>query len=173
MRAIISILIIVSLLAVAGVAFADSCNNSCATEYWNDTATFQRSDVTQFEFTHDLGSDGFIAGTDWVKSAELTIFFDNGKTVKDFFRVELDSPSHTFSYANTSLDIYLVGLARFDSSGKLTVQIYNKFGSFYIEASELHAEGNECAPVPEPGTCALLGMGVIACGLYLRRRNAA
>lgn len=185
MKKIFSALIVATFLAMAGVASATPCNNgSCSEAIWTDlynpadshlTAQNDDSYPNALTFKHIIRDNGFDVGRDLVTSAMLVVDLDTADTKA---KAWIDLPGllgdsrYNFNYTDNEIGVSFAGLIQLNLFGELSVEIVCTRGSFDFDQSTLVAKGYDCAPVPEPGTCVLLGMGVLACGLYLRKRKA-
>jgi len=156
--------------------------NALAIPYtWVDTIDFTPDRfVSNFQatsYTHNIVDNFFNPGQDTISSYSLKVkLYDNGGRC-DFGELAfINQPGlagdgfYTFNYSNQTFGWSLAGLISLNSLGKLDVTVSSVFGDFYLDSSVLTAFGNEVAPVPEPGTMVLLGIGMLGLAIYGKRR---
>jgi hypothetical protein len=141
-------------------------------------------------YQHDIKGDGFRPLQDLVTDFTLTIdLFDDSKD-KGIFRGETAQifisslPTSIFGssvgdkvFQSDVFDFSLTngwtfsGLLELNALGTLTVGITSLWGDFVVGDSSLVANGysNTPAQVPEPGTIALLGLGLLGVGFGRRK----
>jgi hypothetical protein len=154
---------------------------------WTDSDTTTPTYVTtsnSYNYTFNLLDQGFVPGTDLVTSYDVSIhLFDNQND--SWFKIvtpdwaTLDQPGVTgdslwnFFYTTAELNgSSYQGKAALNATGQLSVTVSSLAGSFYVQTSELTAQGikKSAASVPEPTSVALLAAGLL--GIVVMRRTA-
>lgn len=136
-------------------------------------------------YTHVLTDDtatgyGFRPITDWISHYSLSVnLYDDGEdSWFDIFDevAMVNTPGSEgdsyFSFGLTGTEFggwSLAGWLQLNLTGTYTVTIESLWGDFLFGASRLDARGVRA--VPEPGTLALLAIGLIGMGVALSRRR--
>ena len=157
-------------LGVTGMANANSIPMS-----WTDTVDFNPDRlVTVYSpviYSHTL--EGFTPGVDSVDSYSLTFNLYDDRD-GSFEAAVFSQPGRLldsiwFNLSGTEHGGWtLAGVWQLEHSGSLTVAISSLIGDFYLGGSTLRVSGNRS--VPEPGTLALFGAGLLLFGLLRRKR---
>jgi len=129
----------------------------------------------------DITNDGFNAVSDWVTNYSIKLdLYDDGDRDKflcykgcefAFF----DQPGLTgdrvfeVGGGDEEAGFSLLGLLSLNDNGMLDVELTAKSGDFYFAGATLSADGY-AKNVPEPGTLALLGLGLAGLGAARRRK---
>ncbi len=125
-----------------------------------------------YSYSHDINDDGFTLGSavsgtlsidirddqdQWWESFEWSLI-----VVDDF---DFDTDGFTFYANDFNKELELEALASLNANGMLDVTVTSLWGDFYVGNSVLSV----ITEVPEPGTIALVGAGLL--GLFAARRR--
>jgi hypothetical protein len=172
-------------LGVSAPASAAFIETSWTDTHWAHTRLtscgFLCNDV--YRWRHDIsdGANGYRPGKDFLGDAFLTIWLsDDNDTANERADIDLGSffgggGSFDFSRTFNSFEVSFFGWLDLALDGRITLYIDPTAGDFWYNGSQLNATGWRNATgtvaVPEPGTLALLAIGLIGMGVALSRRR--
>jgi hypothetical protein len=177
-------------LLIVSMGFATAARAEFIPATWTDTMSFgvTLSDASaatkRVTYTHDITDHGFRPLVDEVDNFALSLWLtddDNVANDGDTARVDLnflglgllggDFQTTSFGLVGAEFGGWaLLGWAQLNVFGTLTVTLSAWSGDFNLLGSQLTAYGSRQTTVPEPGTLALLGIGLLGMALSLRRR---
>ncbi len=128
-------------------------------------------------WTFDITDDGFDAATQDVISADMVLNFqdDRGRRRKfDFFwefaRLEVGTNSFRWEVDSGDRSFALSSLVTLSDTGRVDVTLTALLGDFYFNSATLTAEA--IAPIPEPATLLLMGIGLVGIAGFRRRKRS-
>lgn len=135
---------------------------------------------TPLSFTHDINGQVTIA-SDLITFANLSIKMSDPRGGDESFNVALDlaaqpegnvsNSGFTFYSFDTGTSILTLAMLQADGKINVTLSVGCECESVYFQRSDLSGFADQ-GVLPEPGTVALFGMGLLGLGL-VRRRQAA
>ena len=166
---------LIAVAAVSGTAQAAFVPATWTDDYITDQVVSPGSPA---EYFHDITFDGFKPGSDLVTSFLLTIDLYSNSASRWFQGIAVvDAGFGTtnplvFSFGDSAYKgISLLGLFSLNLEGLLDVSVSSLIGEFELTGSHLVAKGYQSvASVPEPGTLALLGLGLLGIAAGVRRK---
>jgi hypothetical protein len=175
-----------TLIAVAAlVGMAGTANAAFVT--WTDQVAGSNDLIgmwTSYSYQHDLTRDGFQPGQDHVDlfSLSINLLDDQDSWLEEILLPEaafvnlpgFEGDSFVYNFGVGAYDGWSAkGVAELNNSGLLSVTITSLWGDFYFGGSKLVAIGESgSTQVPEPGTLAMFGLGLVGVAAAARRRKA-
>ena len=156
---------------------------------FNSTGASSSGDGTATLDRYGWGSVNLLNGSgDYVKWTQAFTFSpppDTGSVtgtlsikLRDDSNNWLDGPEFAIGWTNTgswAIGEVDTGVYNYNVSlnnGSLTVTLASLGGDFYIDSSTLTVKySSDAAPVPEPASMLLVGLGMISVGFFARKRN--
>jgi len=166
--------------AVLGAGICGAANAGTIPMTWTDVVDFtpDRLVTTHSPVIYSHTLENFTPGLDSVDSYSIRFdLYDDRDT--DFEAAVFSQPGNLldevwFNLSGTESGGWtLAGVWQLDKTGSLTIAISSLVGDFYLGGSTLTVKGEHNTAVPEPGTLALFGMGLLGIGLTRRKRLAA
>ena len=165
----------VALLGISSVAAAVPMT-------WEDSyspgSVYMSASGNDYEsWTFDITNDGFNPGSDLVANYGINLMFRDDSWLDWSEYVYFDQPGlfgdryFEVDTGNETAGASLFGLISINLDGMLDVALTAKRGDFYFKGATLEAFGI-AKNVPEPGTLALLGLGLAGLGAARRRQKA-
>ena len=167
---------------VATIGFATAANAAFVPATWSDEigGTHYVSPGNPYEYTHYLTDSGFKPLNDVITSFSLSIDLFDDSRIDKLETAEIDITGWTDGVVksiNFGNDAYngwsVLGLIELNLLGQLNVAVssvcnWAVCGDFNVGTSTLVAKG-VTTQVPEPGTIALLGLGLLGVGFGRRK----
>jgi hypothetical protein len=162
--------------ALAMIGLAGTANAAFVPATWSDEigGTTYVGAYQPYTYSHNVA--GFNVGSDLITNFSLSIdLFDDARW--DVFEIaDIDITGwhegfvSSFEFGDNAFTsgFSLFGLLELNTQGSLTVTVSSLLGDFYVGTSSLTARGY--SQVPEPGTIALLGLGLLGVGLGRRKK---
>jgi hypothetical protein len=168
---------------VAMIGLAGTANAAFVPATWSDEmgGTTYIGAGKSYTYSHNINDNGFDVGSDLITNFSLSIdLFDDARDgwleIIEIADIDVsgwhEGLVSTFSFGDNAFTsgFSLFGLLELNTAGSLTVTVSSLLGDFNVGTSSLTARGY--SQVPEPGTIALLGLGLLGVGLGRRKKLA-
>jgi hypothetical protein len=168
---------------VAMIGLVGTANAAFVPASWSDeiSGTTYVGAGQSYTYSHNINDSTFTVGRDLITNFSLSVdLFDDARDswweVVEIADVDVsgwhEGLVSTFQFGADAFTsgFSLLGLLELNTQGMLTVTISSLLGDFNVGTSSLTARGY--SQVPEPGTIALLGLGLLGVGLGRRKKLA-
>lgn len=137
-----------------------------------------------YTYTHNIVDNGFDSATDLITSADIDIHLVDDENdiwwlggATETVRIRLDNVTQGNAFqVNSGIYSFNVMTQFLQTDGSLVVTLEARSGDFYFRDSRLEVSADRTAPVaavPEPGSMALMGLGMLGLGFAARRKIKA
>ena len=141
--------------------------------YMSGHSVWTHDDDDSISWTFDITDDGFNPTTQDVTSAEVELNFqdDSRHDWWEFASLSVGDNSFVWEVNSGDISYTLTSLMTLSDTGQVDATLTARGGDFFFNSATLTAEATDAAPVPEPSTILLMGIGLLGLVGYSRKRS--